>query len=53
LSFINAAGFAAHGGHKVFFDNYFTSKELLKHLVSIGICATGTVQKNGEMPPKK
>jgi hypothetical protein len=31
---------------EVFFDNYFTSKKLLKHLVSIGICATGTVQKN-------
>jgi ABC-type phosphate/phosphonate transport system ATPase subunit len=46
LPLINAAGVAVRGQHKAFFDNYFTSEKLLKHLVSIEICATGTVQEN-------
>jgi DNA excision repair protein ERCC-6 len=46
LSLINVAGVRAHGGRKVFFDNYFTSVKILKHLASIGICAAGTVQEN-------
>lgn len=28
----------------MFFDNYFTSVKLLRHLSSIGICATGTIR---------
>lgn len=46
LSLINAAEIPEHGGHKVFFDNYFTSLKLLRHLASRGICATGTLQEN-------
>lgn len=46
MPLINAAGVAARGQHKAFFDNYFTSEKLMKHLVSIEICATGTVQEN-------
>ena len=36
----------ANEGHKVFFDNYFTSYKLLDRLSSEGICATGTVREN-------
>ena len=33
-------------GHKIHFDNYFTSYKLLDHLSSLGICATGTAREN-------
>ena len=33
-------------GHTVYFDNYFTSRDLLLHLRSIGYRATGTVREN-------
>lgn len=32
--------------HVVFFDNFFTSRDLLAHLTSIGFRATGTVREN-------
>uniref|UniRef100_A0A915IZ26 PiggyBac transposable element-derived protein domain-containing protein n=1 Tax=Romanomermis culicivorax TaxID=13658 RepID=A0A915IZ26_ROMCU len=34
-------------GHKVYFDNYFTSPDLLIYLYSQGIFALGTVPSNG------
>lgn len=46
LHLIKAAGVPPNKGHKIFFDNYFTSIKLLKHLSGMGICATGTIQEN-------
>jgi hypothetical protein len=42
--------------YKIYFDNYFTSYNLLNHLPHIGVCATGTAHENrlGNCPlPKK
>lgn len=33
-------------GYKVYFDNYFTSLDLLSHLSENNICATGTIREN-------
>ena len=33
-------------GHKMFFDNYFTSVKLVEHLTKKGYCATGTIRSN-------
>lgn len=32
--------------HKIFFDNFFTSYDLLADLRNIGYCATGTIREN-------
>ncbi|XP_030747084.1 piggyBac transposable element-derived protein 2-like [Sitophilus oryzae] len=33
-------------GHKLFFDNYFTSVQLMLHLTQEGFCATGTIRES-------
>lgn len=46
LDLLTRTNIPSNAGYKVYFDNYFTSFDLLMHLTSIGICATGTIREN-------
>lgn len=46
LSLIDLAAIPPNAGYKIFFDNYFTSVELLTHLADKGYCASGTLRDN-------
>jgi len=46
LGLLEQACVPPHAGHKIFFDNYFTSYRLLHHLGSLGYSAVGTVREN-------
>ena len=43
-----------HAGHKIYFDNYFTSYQLMSHLRQLGYDAVATVRENrcGKCPVK-
>ncbi|KAK9692978.1 Transposase IS4 [Popillia japonica] len=57
ISLIRQANIPPHKGFKIFFDNYFSSSDLLKHLSEAGCCATDTIQdselQNALLPMSK
>ncbi|GLV46810.1 hypothetical protein CBL_20956 [Carabus blaptoides fortunei] len=57
LELLKLAGVPPQKGFKIFFDNYFTSVKLLRHLANEGYCASGTVRQgrmdNCPLPDKK
>lgn len=46
LYLIKKAKIPENQGYKIYFDNYFTSYNLLDNLSNLNICATGTVREN-------
>lgn len=46
LSLIMASKIPPNQGYKLFFDNYFSSVSLFRHLTQLGYCATGTIRDN-------
>lgn len=46
MSLLEKSEVPPSNGHKIFFDNYFTSLNLLNHLSENNICATGTIREN-------
>lgn len=46
LKLIDQANVPENMGYKLYFDNYFTSLDLLSHLTEKKICATGTIREN-------
>ena len=54
LGLIEQVCLPPNAGHKVYFDNYFTSYQLLHHLRQLGYDAVGTVRENrcGKCPVK-
>uniref|UniRef100_A0A0L8HE04 PiggyBac transposable element-derived protein domain-containing protein n=1 Tax=Octopus bimaculoides TaxID=37653 RepID=A0A0L8HE04_OCTBM len=46
LDLIDVVGVPGNTGFKIFFDNYFTSIQLMEKLFEKGICASGTCREN-------
>ena len=46
MKLLKKAKVPSHTGLKVYFNNYFTSLNLLGKLSSLGICASGTIRDN-------
>lgn len=46
LQLLEKSEILPNNGYKLYFDNYFTSLQLLEHLSENKICATGTIRKN-------
>lgn len=54
LNLTELAKLPSHNGVKIYFDNFFTSLSLLRHLRQLGYYATGTIRANRiENCPKK
>lgn len=46
LQLLEKSEILPNNGYKLYFDNYFTSLQLLEHLSENKICATGTIKEN-------
>ena len=46
IKLVDAACIPSNAGHKVYFDNYFTSISLMERLLEKGVYASGTCRSN-------